>query len=444
VTWRRQPPVLSPVSPRSLVGGIGAALGLRPDGHEGVVATLLHRYDARDALLTDSGTSALILALRALVPPGGTVAYPGYACIDLTAAAVRAGIRVRLYDLDPRTLSPDLDSVRGVIRRGVDAIVVAHFYGYPADIDPVEKMARQHGIPVIEDAAQGAGGKMRGAPLGSCGDIAILSFGRGKGITGGSGGAVLVRTPELVEWARRTRQNIGTVPRGGREVVTLAAQWMLAHPLLYRLPASIPGLKLGEMVYRVAAEPRAMPATAAAILPAAFAMEEHEVESRRACAKDLLSHLTESPRLVPILTLPGGNPGFLRLALLDAVGDASPLVALGAVRGYPMTLDQHEQLLPLLEPRERAGNGAAMLRERLFTVPTHSRVGGADIVRLGDWLSSPTGHRTLAGYRTLAYGRTTPSSGAPPEPAQDLSCALSASILRRVSTMGDADALHNS
>jgi dTDP-4-amino-4,6-dideoxygalactose transaminase len=395
MNWRWQPPVLSPVSPRSLVRGIGAAFGLRPDGHKSVVAALLHRYGARDALLTDSGTSALILALRALMPPGGTVAYPGYACVDLTAAAVRAGIRVRLYDLDPRTLSPDLGSMRDAIRRGVDAIVVAHFYGYPADIDAIQQIARPHGIPVIEDAAQGAGGKMRGAPLGSRGDMAILSFGRGKGTTGGSGGAVLVRTPELAEWVRQTREKLGRVPRGGREVVTLAAQWMLAHPLLYRLPASIPGLKLGEMVYHAAPEPRAMHATAAAILPAALVMEEHEVASRRARAKDLLSLLTETPRLVPIRQLPGANPGFLRLAFLDNIGDASPLAALGAVRGYPMTLDQHEQLQPLLAPRERAGKGAGLLRDRLFTIPTHSRVGSADVARLGDWLRAPGVSATL-------------------------------------------------
>ena len=218
---------------------------------------------------------------------------------------------------------------------------------------------------------------------------------------------MLVRTPELAEWARRAREKLGRVPRGGREVVALAAQWMLAHPLLYRLPASIPGLNLGEMVYRTASEPRAMPAMAAAILPAALVMEANEVESRRARANDLLSLLTETPRLVPIRHLPGGNPGFLRLAFLDTVGDASLLVALGAVRGYPMTLDQHEQLQPLLAPRERAGKGAATLRDRLFTVPTHSRVGSADVARLADWLSSPSVRGSLARESRISASRHT-------------------------------------
>ena len=66
-----------------------------------------------------------MLALRALVPAGGTIAYPSYACIDLTTAALGANVRVRLYDIDPVTLSPDLDSLRAAVARGVDAILHA-------------------------------------------------------------------------------------------------------------------------------------------------------------------------------------------------------------------------------------------------------------------------------------------------------------------------------
>jgi len=167
---------------------MAAAVGLRRDSSDAVAAILRRRYGAVDAILTDSGTSALVMALQRMLPPAGTVAYPAYACIDLTAAAVAAGVQVRLYDLDPATLSPDLDSVRAAIRRGVDAIVVAHLYGYPADVTGVRKIAAEEGIPVIEDAAQGAGGAIGGVPLGSLGEIAILSFGRGKGTTGGGGG----------------------------------------------------------------------------------------------------------------------------------------------------------------------------------------------------------------------------------------------------------------
>ena len=310
VSWRWQPPAYSPVSPRALITGIGVACGLAPAGDEIAIEALKERYGATDVLLTDSGTSALILALRATVPAGGTIAYPGYACIDLTSAAVGANVRVRLYDLDPATLSPDLESVRRVIERGVDAIVVAHLYGYPADIAAVQALAAAHGIPVIEDAAQGAGGTLNGARLGSIGDISVLSFGRGKGMTAGSGGALLVRTPRLAEWMRRVRGELGAPARGGREVVALAGQWLFARPLLYRLPAAIPALKLGEMVYKPPQQPRAMRLTAAAILTTALQMDQGEVRARCVRASDLLSRINGMSRLRPIRALPAANPAF--------------------------------------------------------------------------------------------------------------------------------------
>jgi hypothetical protein len=386
MTWRWQPPVLSPVSSRALVDGIGAAMGFRSGPHETVVAALCERYSATDALLTDSGKSALVLALRKILPPGGTVAFPGYACIDLTTAALGAGMCVRLYDIDPSTLSPDLDSVRKVFARGVDAIVVAHLYGYPADILGVQEVAAEHGIPVIEDAAQGAGGTLRDRLLGTFGDVAILSFGRGKGMTSGSGGAVLVHTLELAGWTRRTRAELGTASGGGLEVMTLAAQSLLAHPSMYRLPASIPALQLGAMVYHPPTDPRPMAAGVAAILNSALKMDEREVQYRRARAKDLLSRITASHAMEPVHPIVGGESGFLRLALLDTGGHRLPRATIGALRGYPMTLEQHPQLWPMLVPGERAGKGSEILRDRLFTLPTHSRVNRSDLTRLEKWL----------------------------------------------------------
>ena len=388
MTWRWQPPVLSPVSSRALVDGIGAAMGFGSSQHQTVAAALCDRYSAADALLTDTGTSALILALRKILPPGGTVAYPGYGCIDLTTAALGAGVRVRLYDIDPSTLSPDLDSVRSCFVRGVDAIVVSHLYGYPADILAVQEIAAEYGIAVIEDAAQGAGGTLRGSQLGTFGDVSILSFGRGKGMTSGSGGALLARSSELSGWTMKMRAELGAASGGGLEVVTLAAQALLAHPSMYRLPASIPALKLGEMVYRPPRQARPMAAAAAAVLRSALEMNDAVVQNRRARAEDLHSRITDSHAVVPVQPVAGGESGFLRFALLDSRGHRLPRATIGALRGYPMTLEQHSQMQPIIERGERAGKGSEILRDRLFTLPTHSRVNRADVTRLETWLNS--------------------------------------------------------
>jgi perosamine synthetase len=386
MNWRWVPPVFSPVTPRALIRGIAAACGARVAPIETATEMLRARFGATEALLTDSGTSALILALRAMVPPGGTIAYPGYSCIDLTTAAVGAEMRVRLYDLDPNTLSPDLESLERAIKRGVDAIIVAHLYGYPADVSAVQELARKYGIPVIEDAAQGAGGTLRGLRLGTLADISILSFGRGKGATTGSGGAVLVRTPALDARLQQMREKLGSAGRGGREIGALTGQWLLSHPIVYRFPASVPALKLGEMVYHAPKNPEAMTASAAAMLTPVLRMDDNEIESRRSRASDLLSRINGSGRVAPVRPVTGGASGFLRFALSDMTGRLAPNATIGAVRGYPLTLEQHEQLQPMLAIGERAGKGSELLRDRLFTLPTHSRVGTGDLARIQDWL----------------------------------------------------------
>ena len=132
----------------ALFGGSAEPAALR--------AELQRAFGASDVALVDSGTSALALALRASTPAGGVVALPAYACVDIGAAAIFAQLRVRLYDIDPVTLSPDLASVSRVLEAGVDSIVVAHLYGYPANVPGVAALAASHGVRVIEDAAQGA------------------------------------------------------------------------------------------------------------------------------------------------------------------------------------------------------------------------------------------------------------------------------------------------
>jgi hypothetical protein len=388
MNWRYQPPALSPVSPAALLAGFAAAVGHSRVSKQDVASELTRCYQATDALLTDSGTSALVIALRTLLPRGGTIAYPAYACIDITAAALRANVSVRLYDLDPMTLSPDLDSLRKTMERGVDAVLVAHLFGYPADVGAVKALADERGILVIEDAAQAAGGTLRGTRLGGLADVSILSFGRGKGITAGSGGALLSRTAAHTELNEVIAARLGDGSRGAREIVALAGQWLLARSELYRLPASVPALRLGEMIFRAASEPRSMAAAAAAILPIALRMEARELAHRRERAKELLAILRQtSDTLVPVRSIPRGEPGFLRLAFLDTNGDTVPNESVGVMRGYPLTLDQHEQLRPILAAGESAGRGAQRLRDRLFTAPTHSRVSAADIGRFQQWLA---------------------------------------------------------
>jgi perosamine synthetase len=332
---RRQLPVHSPVTVRGILAGAGMLASGGAEARMRLTDTLRSRYQAADVLLTDSGTSALVLALRLSVPAGGTVAMPAYSCVDLAAAALRAGVRVRLYDLDPATLSPDVDDLERTVKRGVDAILVAHLYGFPANVREARRICESVGLPLIEDAAQGARATLDGKPVGAFGDLSVLSFGRGKGLNGGGGGALLGSEP----WRRLLSvgaDSLGSGSRGVRNLATIGAQYLLGRPWFYWLPSSLPWLRLGEMVYHPANEPRALARAAAALVLDALRTSEQELAYRRARAKRLQGIIGQSRSLSVIQPVHGADPGYLRLPVLDRSGRAP---APGC--GYPARLPRY-------------------------------------------------------------------------------------------------------
>lgn len=381
--FRRQLPVASPLDAGTLLGAAADTLRAR-DRSADVRDEIARRFDARAVVLTDSGTSALVLALR-LLQADRPVAMPAYACVDLVAAARAAGVRVSLYDVDPATLSPDLDSVQRTVDDGVSGVVVAHLYGFPADVPAVRAIARSAGVPVIEDAAQHAGATLRGIPAGALGEIVVLSFGRGKGITSGNGGALLARgdlpiataVSEAGAWLDRAA--------GARELAVAAASWALGRPSVYALPSAIPGLHLGETVYHTAGEPRRMSRAAAALLSRTLPEMDDAVATRRRNAFVLRAAADQSRHVQAVRAVEGGEPGYLRFPVLLR-GDMRVAPAAGVVRAYPHTLAEEPEIRPILSGSAEPLHGAHELARRLVTLPTHAMVSQRDLEHLSEWL----------------------------------------------------------
>ncbi len=157
--WRRQLPAWSPVTLRALAAGATAASG---DGrHRATLAVRLRaEYAAHAAQLTDSGTTALALAMLATAPEGmrPKVAMPAWACPDLMTAADTVDAEVVLYDLDPATLAPAASSFADALTLRPTSVVVAHWFGIPVSLEPMGVAIRAAGAMLIEDAAQGVGG----------------------------------------------------------------------------------------------------------------------------------------------------------------------------------------------------------------------------------------------------------------------------------------------
>lgn len=369
MVFRRQPPVFSPLSLSAVLSAFHTA-----DPRARLSAALAARLGVRHALLAGGGTDALLVALRLAAQrrPGLAVALPGYACYDLATAAIGAGVPVRLYDLDPRTLAPEAASLSAALSGGVAALVVVHLFGVPVPMDAMRTAAREAGALLIEDAAQGAGGSWRGRPLGGAGDMGVLSFGRGKGVTGGGGGALLVRQDDgLAAMASaQLGANHSSVLAHG---VKLAAQWMFGRPSLFGIPNAIPALRLGETIYRPPTQPREMSPAAARVLVRTIERSEHEAVVRRRNAADYLAALGARASRVTAEPPPDAQAGWLRFPVRLRADDTRDRMAgpLGVSRAYPLPLREVAALHPLLEAPVNTP-GADVLARTLRTIPTHS------------------------------------------------------------------------
>ncbi|MBC7223028.1 MAG: aminotransferase class I/II-fold pyridoxal phosphate-dependent enzyme, partial [Anaerolineae bacterium] len=131
----------------------------------------------RYAVVVNSGTAALHCALAAAgVGPGDEVIVPTRTFVATAAAVVHQNAVPIFADIDPATYTISVESVRSLITPRTKAIIPVHLAGHPADMDPLMELAEEHGLVVIEDAAQAPGARYKGRPVGSVGHIAAFSF----------------------------------------------------------------------------------------------------------------------------------------------------------------------------------------------------------------------------------------------------------------------------
>jgi dTDP-4-amino-4,6-dideoxygalactose transaminase len=374
-----------------VAAGWGGLVVPAQGAHAGIAQRLCATYHADHALLVDSGTAALTLALAAASKraPGRPVALPAYCCYDVATAADGAGAPVVLYDVEPDTLSPDPASLERALARRPAAVVVAHLYGVPVDAPALHARLAGTDVLLIEDAAQAAGARWAGWPVGAVGDLTVLSFGRGKGMTAGRGGALLARGEVVAAMDGASRAAVAGPRAGWWEALTLSAQWLLGRPSLYGLPAALPFLGLGETRYRSPAPVRALSRVAARTLCRTLDLADREAEVRRRHAARLLE--AHGPGLRAVRVASGAAPGYLRLPFLARANADSAVDAaarrLGVMPGYPRALGDLTGFGSRLAAHEEAGYpGARALASRLLTAPTHALLAERDVAALQAWL----------------------------------------------------------
>jgi dTDP-4-amino-4,6-dideoxygalactose transaminase len=153
-------------------------------------------------LLTHSCTAALEMsALLAEVGPGDEVILPSFTFTTTATAFVMRGATPVFVDILPETLNIDPELAARAVTERTRAIVAVHYAGVGCEMDALREITEQHGLMLIEDAAQGVGSTWEGRPLGTIGALGTFSFHETKNVMSGEGGALLINDPVMIERA---------------------------------------------------------------------------------------------------------------------------------------------------------------------------------------------------------------------------------------------------
>lgn len=387
--FRMLPPSAAPLYPRDILAGL-KVLDNPDEAEESLRTAIQDKFGVRHVFFTNSGRAGLSAGLSALchlAPERDEVLLPAFTSFSVPSAVVNAGLKVSLYDLQPDTLAPDMDSLKRALGPKTLCVVVCHLFGYPVDLKPIETLCRQHGAALFDDAAQAMGASVGGRLAGTMGDVGLFSLSRGKNMTAVDGGIVLTDRDDVAEGLK------GVLPQSGRSgffkrlTMSLAMTGML-HPRVYWLPASLPFLNIGASVFEPHFSSVSLDIFTLGLAKNVLLRLDALNEGRRMVTSALLAGLEQVEGLQLVRPMPDAEPVFLRLPVLPRLGywphgtDAENQ-ALGIVRSYPKALQDIEGLKPYL-----AGQGnfpmAAMLARNILTLPTHAYVRDGDVTAVAE------------------------------------------------------------
>ena len=359
----------------------------------GLVKLLGKRLGVQNPFFVSSGRAALAVLLRALQQDSDRreVVLPAYTCFSVPSAVARAGLVIRLCDVDPKTLDLDLNALVQLDLGKALCIVPSGLYGMPGDLSALEQIARDSRTFLVDDAAQCLGATKEGRPCGTFGDAGFYSLGRGKGLTTMGGGILVTRQDDL---ARRIEQEVSTLPRPAAWNVCAAVGSSLVYaamlrPSRYWLLDHVPFLELGAShfepdfpIAQLSAYQRRLARRLLPLLDSYNRIRREHADQLRAGIEGVEG--IEVPR-----PLEGANPVYLRFPILTR--DESHRS--GLLRGfreagivaspsYPTSIGDIPGIAAYLAPDQEPCPGARSIATRILTLPTHPWVTTRDIEQM--------------------------------------------------------------
>jgi perosamine synthetase len=385
---------VAPAGTPITLGALGAWSGRLVRGGDHVAdltAAVRDRFGLAGCTPTATGRAGLVLILRALArlaPPSRIeVVIPSYTCYTVAASVVVAGLRPRVVDIDIETLDFAPSALERVDYSRVLAIVPTNLFGLPSNLPWLQSLASQHGVRLIDDAAQAMGASIGGRASGTWGDAGLYSLDKGKNITAIEGGLAVTRNADLADALAAEAASL-TPPSSGavtRDAMKLLAYAVFLRPWLYWIPNAVPQLQLGTTRYtpEIAAERYngVLAAMALQMLPRLAAL--NAARQRVAAA---LAEAVSGSGLTTVRVHDGAEAVYLRFPVLarnrterDALIASLVDRGIGATGSYPTSVVDIPELAEVMAPFRAACPAGRGVADRILTLPTHAFVTGRDV-----------------------------------------------------------------
>lgn len=225
-------------------------------------------FHVRNCFFVSTGKAALVVILQALHninPHRNEVIIPSFTCYSIPSAIVRAGLKVRVCDINPKTLDYDYEQLQDILEKhnscgecyqsqkkeinkgNILAVIAVHIFGISADINRLSRITNNE-VFLIEDVAQAMGNQVQGKKLGTFGDVGFFSLGRGKTLSTVEGGIIITDDIQIAKKIASIYKNLGqyTFCDILRLIGYSCVLSIFMHPLLFWIPKSLPFLHLGE------------------------------------------------------------------------------------------------------------------------------------------------------------------------------------------------------
>lgn len=389
--FRLVPPAGIPMSAVDIFNIILSRI-LSAEPESGFTEIIKNTAGAKYCWLVNSGRTANYLILKSLNQmTGGTkneIVIPAYTCFSVPASIAKAGLKVRLVDIEPQTLDYDYNKLSRCDLSKSLAILPVNLFGIVSNWGMLRSFVEGKDVYLVDDSAQTFGLSYNGVKCGSLGDVGFYSFGRGKNLTTYSGGAIVTNNDKIAEYIEK---NVRELPSPGsvndlRILMEFVFYAVMMRPWLYWIPDRLPFLALGKTIYDENFTVELMSRSQKAIGPVIFARFAKIAHTRISNSSLLVARI----KTIGNYSIPGGQEKadipYIRLPILAKDESTRNLVIselrrkeIGASAMYPSVISEIPSIKSLLVNSDDDFSGSREVSRRLFTLPTHAYLTQKDI-----------------------------------------------------------------